>query len=341
MKFAVGYQLSEEGEESFLDLIKDFKEYIDEVYFPWLDIPTCRMSLTNRRGFVDWKGQERLEEDLKMFRRMGIKLDLLLNGNCYGKYSVSQYLSNLVCSIIEHIQEIAGGLDIVTTASPAIAHTVKKNFKDADVRASVNMRIGTIKGMEYLSGLFDSFYLQREYNRDFSRIKEIKEWCNLQNKDLYMLANSGCMNFCSGQIFHDNLVAHEKEIGEMTNITGYNPVLCQNHYRDKDNWVSFLQGSWIRPEDIKNYKEYFPVVKLATRMHSNPRKVIQAYVEEKFSGNLLDLMEPGYGPLFLPYIMDNSRFPDDWFKKTTGCDKRCYRCNYGKSVLKKVLLKVV
>ena len=116
--------------------------------------------------------------------------------------------------------------------------------------------------------------------------------------------------------------------------------IAQNHYRDKDNWVSFLQGSWIRPEDIKNYKEYFPVVKLATRMHSNPRKVIQAYVEEKFSGNLLDLMEPGYGPLFLPYIMDNSRFPDDWFRRITECDKRCYRCDYGKSILKKVLLKV-
>ena len=271
---------------------------------------------------------------------MGIKLDLLLNANCYGRYAVSQYLANLVYSIIEYVKDTIGTLDIVTTTSLAIAHIIKKNFKDIDVRASVNMRIGTIKGMEYLSTLFDSFYLQREYNRDFERIKEIKTWCNLHNKGLYMLANSGCMNFCSGQIFHDNLVAHEKELDEIRNIAGYNPILCQDYYRNKDNWVSFLQNSWIRPEDMRNYERHFSMAKLATRMHANPRKVIQSYVEQEFNGNLLDLLEPSYEPLFSGYIIDNSKFPEDWFEKTANCDKKCFQCNYCASVLKKVLIKV-
>lgn len=90
---------------------------------------------------------------------MGIKLDLLFNANCYGRYSLSQYLENLVCSVIEHISEI--GLDVVTTTSPMIARIVKENFSDIDVRASVNMRIGTVKGMEYLADLFDSFHIQQ------------------------------------------------------------------------------------------------------------------------------------------------------------------------------------
>ena len=40
------------------------------------------------------------------------------------------------------------------------------------------MRIGTKKGISYLCDLFDGFYLQREYNRDFNKIKEIKEFCD-------------------------------------------------------------------------------------------------------------------------------------------------------------------
>jgi len=42
MKFAVGYQLPEEDRENIVDIIEDFKEYIGEVYFPWLDMPSGR-----------------------------------------------------------------------------------------------------------------------------------------------------------------------------------------------------------------------------------------------------------------------------------------------------------
>ena len=45
MKFAVGYQLPEEDEESLINIIKDFKEKIEEVYFPWLDLPSGRMKI--------------------------------------------------------------------------------------------------------------------------------------------------------------------------------------------------------------------------------------------------------------------------------------------------------
>jgi len=339
MKFAIGYQLPDEGEEPFSNIVKDFKDSIEEAYFAWLDMPSGRAPLGSIDGIVDWEAQRKLEEDLKAIKKMGIKLDLLFNANCYGKYSLSKYLANLVCSTIDYLNQKIG-LDVITTTSLMIAKVVKENFKNIDVRASVNMRIGTIKGMQYVSHLFDSFYLQREYNRDFQRIKAIKEWCNLRNKGLYLLANSGCMNFCSGQTFHDNLVAHEKEISQMVNINRESFLLCWDYYKDKNNWVRLLQSSWIRPEDVKNYQDYFSVMKLATRMHANPRKVIQAYAEGKFNGNLLDLLEPSHEHLLAGYIIDNSKFPENWFERTTKCDKRCDKCNYCNSVLRRVLVKI-
>lgn len=339
MKFAIGYQLPEEDEESFVSIVTDFRECIDEVYFAWVAMPSGRAPLGILNGFADWRAQEQMEADLKAIKRMGIKLDLLLNASCYGRYGYSRYLVNFVRSLIEHLLENIG-LDVVTTMSPLIAETVKKHFPEIDVRASVNMRLGTVKALEYVADMFDSYYIQREYNRDLERIAELKEWCNANGKHIYMLANSGCLNFCSVQTFHDNLVAHEQEVTQTINVAADAPALCWKYYRNRGNWVGVLQNSWVRPEDVHHYEPYFSAMKLATRMHANPRMVVRAYCEGKFVGNLLDLLEPGHGPVFAPYIIDNTRFPHDWFKTVTSCDKRCHRCNYCAAVLESVLVRV-
>lgn len=338
MKYAVGYQLPEEGEESFVEIVKDFHEYIAEVYFPWLDMPSGRSPMTSQNGLVDWEGQRKLEADLAALKGMGIKLDLLLNASCYGQYGFSRRLANFVCSVIAHIQDTIG-LDAVTTMSPMIASTVKRHFPEIDVRASVNMRIGTVKAMEYVRDIFDSFCMQREYNRDLARIRELKAWCDANGKKLYMLVNSGCLSFCAVQTFHDNLVSHEADASEIIPAEEHTPAFCWSYYKERKNWVKFLQNTWIRPEDVHHYEPYFTVMKLATRMHSNPRRVIEAYVLGKFRGNLPDLLEPGHGPLFAPYVIDNSRFPDDWFQRTSECDKRCHKCSYCSSILQRVLVR--
>ncbi|MBM4080946.1 MAG: hypothetical protein FJ278_14675 [Planctomycetes bacterium] len=338
MKFSVGYQLPEEGEEPFVEIVRDVRDHIAEVYFPWLDMPSGRSPMTSQDGMVDWEGQRKLEADLQALREMGVKLNLLLNASCYGRLGFSRQLANFVCSVVAHLQDTVG-LDAVTTMSPMIASAVKQHFPKVDVRASVNMRLGTVKAFEYVRDLFDSFTMQREFNRDLERVRELKAWCDAHGKRLHLLANSGCLNFCAVQTFHDNLVSHEAEVSSTINIAERSPALCWAFYRHRENWVSFLQNSWVRPEDVKRYEPYFSVLKLATRMHANPRMVIEAYVRGRYSGNLPNLLEPGHGPLFAPYAMDNTRFPADWFDRVTSCDKRCHACAYCAGVLKQVLVR--
>lgn len=338
MKFAVGFQLYDVGEEPFSSIVEAYRDSISEVFFPWQDFATGRSPVATRHGFTDWTAQARTEEELKKIKALGIKLDLLFNGNCYGQYAISEKLANSVCSIIAHLEELDCGVDIITTASPAIAHTVKKHFPKIEVRASVNMKIGTVKGMQYLSDLFDSFHVQRDYNRNIPHLKMLKEWADQNGKKLIMLANSGCFRDCSGQIFHDNLVAHEAEICEVENIKDFTPYVCWRALKDRKNWPMLLQNTWVRPEDLHNYEGIFDTVKLATRMHQFPGMVIDAYVRGKYYGNTLDLFEPGFGRAIAPYIMDNSAFPKDWFEKTANCDKQCHKCGYCEEVLKKLLL---
>ena len=338
MKFAVGFQLYENGQEPFSEIVKDYRESISEVFFAWQDIPTGRSGVASVHGYTDWSAQKRAEEELRTIKAMGVKLDLLFNGNCYGQYAISEKLANTVTSVIEYLEEEVGGVDIITTASLAIAHTVKKAFPHVEVRASVNMKIGSIKGMEYVSDLFDSFHVQRDFNRNLEYLKELKKWADKAGKKLVMLANSGCFVNCSGQIFHDNLVAHEHEICEVNNLKDFTPYVCWRALKKPENWHLLLENTWVRPEDIHNYEGLFDTVKLAMRMHTHPAMVIGAYSRGYHYGNTLDLFEPGFGRALAPYVINNAAFPEDWFKRTTECKKNCHECGYCRSVLEKVLV---
>lgn len=341
MKFSVGYQFQDENGQPLAKSLCELSEHIQEVYFPWVNVQTCRTSLTDNRGTVNWNGQAFLEEDLLLMKKSGIELNLLMNANCYGDKAVSKYLKNQVYSIIDHLNNIGCGIDSVTTTSPFIAEVIRKKYPDIKTRASINMRIGTVKGMEYVKDVFDGFYLQREYNRDISYIKEIKKYTDKNGKTLHLLANSGCMSHCSVQTFHDNSVAHETEIMETKNVPGYVIAKCWGYYSDKKNWPALLQNTWIRPEDIYNYEELFDSVKLATRIHPRPLNTIKAYIDGKFCGNTLSLLEPNHTKVLNGGYIDNNKFPLDFFVRTSKCDRKCHMCDYCGTVLEKVLVNPV
>ena len=340
MNFLVGYQPPKEGGPTFTRMIEPYLSRIDEVFFSWVNTPSGRGPVGYDGGYVDFTVQERMEADLAAIRERGVRLDLLLNANCYGGEALSERLSHRILSIIDHLYARTGGVDVVTTASPFIAACVKKHFPDTRVRASVNMSIGTVKGIDYLGDLFDSFYLQREYNRDLATVRRMSEACRDRGKELFMLANSGCLNFCTGHIFHDNLVAHEADIAAMRNVHGFEPLTCKKYLGRPENRHAFLQGSWVRPEDIRHYEGLVSGIKLATRTHAHPGLVISAYAREKFSGNLLDLCEPGYGDIYSPYVIDNTHMPKDFFERVTACDKQCHKCDYCRTVYEEALVKM-
>jgi len=338
MKYALGYQLPDEF-DSISEIASDFKEHISEVYFALPGESSGRSALGATESIDMADAKKALETELHTIKKLGIKLTLLLNANCYGADAISVDFQNKIVESVRRLKD-EFDLDSVTTTSPFVAMTIKNNIPGVEIRASVNMRVGTVKGMEYLSDYFDGYYMQREFNRDFSRISILYKWCSEHGKTLHLLANSGCLNFCSFQTYHDNMVAHETELVKNNNVKMSYPSPCWDIMKKQKDCALFLQGSWIRPEDIKNYEPYFKAVKLATRLHSNPRKVIAAYVRGRYRGNVFDLTEPGYSSLFKNHIIDNTLFPDDWFERTTKCAKNCSECSYCGSVAEKVFIDI-
>ena len=300
MKYSVGYQLSNNTE--FLNKIIEYKSHIYEVYFSWGDFPNGRNNQVKRADMLPWEAQSKQMDDLKRLSDAGIELNLLFNANCYGADSQSREFFNKIGDTIDYIKNCYG-LKSVTTTSPLIAKFIKNNFENLHIRASVNMEIGSIEGMKYIAEYFDSFYMKRELNRDFNAIEKLYRWTKESGKELFLLANSGCLNNCSVHNFHDNLVAHENEISKMDNAYDFRGI-CKEFLKKEENYIALIENTnFIRPEDIYKYEPYFKAAKLATRVNPRPVRILESYIKGSYSGNILEILEPAHN--IYPYIVEN------------------------------------
>ena len=305
LKLSVGYQLPDA--DRFADVVTGCAADIDEVYFPW-------RGAASGRGvcIADDGEQSQMMSELAEIRAAGVRLNMLWNGNCYGCYAIASALEQQVVNAVRTMSERIG-LDALTTASPFIAERVKRAFPALDVRASVNMGVRSITAMKCLGDAFDSYYAHRGLNRFPKRLALLHDWCAAHNKRLYLLANSGCIDNCPAHVFHDNLVAHETEAAcRPSPWNGFSGV-CWSYYADPANRVSLLTDStWLRPEEIDRYAGLTDGIKLATRVHRAPARVIAAYARRAFDGNMLSLCEPDFSALA---YLDNTRFSDDWLTR--------------------------
>ncbi len=125
MIFALGYQHFSDG-APFGDTVLAHPS-VKEVYFPWIDEPSGRPIL----GYEEENDAEYLKSallfDLSRLRTAGVKLDLLLNANCYGAQAMSVALAERVKGILAELDENGLLPEIVTTASPFIVKVVECN----------------------------------------------------------------------------------------------------------------------------------------------------------------------------------------------------------------------
>ena len=299
MKFSVGLQTMGRG---LLQAIGENKDHIREVYFSWGDFPNGRSSQLYSETYTPRQLQQDREDALKQLAQWNIPLNLLFNATCYGAESQSYAFFDKIGQTVDYIRENFG-LQSVTTTSPLIAKFIKANFPEIQTRASVNMSIGTIQGMDYIARYFDSYYMKRELNRDFEAIEKLSAWCKENGKKLHILANSGCLNHCSAHVFHDNLVSHEQEISKMDNAYQFTG-LCREYLQDPKHYKSLIEDtSFIRPEDVPLYEPYFDAMKLATRVHRCPELVLNSYIRGRYAGNILELLEPAHN--IYPYVVEN------------------------------------
>jgi collagenase-like PrtC family protease len=303
IRFTIGFQ-PRKGDE-MTEAILRHRDRAAEVYFAWGDFSSGRGKLKTRDE------QEVTERALERFHDSGIGLNLLLNAECFGGWSLARALYEKIGDTVDDLRT-RFGLNAVTTASPVIAKFLKTNFAGIDVRASVNMGIGEPEAFDYLEKYFDAVCLKREYNLDLAKIRAARRWCDTHGKKLVMLANSGCLNECPVRHFHDSLVAHEEEIAGHDNAFGFGGI-CRDFLRGPEGPEKFFRHTnFVRPEDLHLYEGLFDMVKLATRTNPDPVRVIEAYLTGHYRGNLPGLLEPDHSGELYPIILENSLLPAEF-----------------------------
>ncbi|MBR2965657.1 MAG: hypothetical protein IKC34_03810 [Clostridia bacterium] len=334
-KFTVGLPI--EPKPGFIDKIVEYKDRISEVYFSWGSFPGGRSAQTSTENAFPWEAEAKLIEALKYLSDEGLRFNLLFNANCYGAESLSR---SLFMKIGDTVDYIASNFTLasVTTTSPIIAGFIKDNFDGVKTRASVNMEIGTVEGMDYLADKFDGYYMNREYNRNLEKIKELRAYCDKNGKELYMLANSGCLNYCSAHVFHDNLVAHEAEIAKYDNAYKFGGV-CHSYLKGRiEEYLRIT--NFIRPEDLHLVADYFDGIKLATRVNPNPSRLLDAYMKGSYRGQVTSLLEPDHSGVFYPAIIENQSIDEHYTETVLSCNKRCAECGYCIETCKKAIIKL-
>ena len=333
--FNVGLPISPRPD--FIERIVEYKDKISEVYFSWGSFPGGRSAQTADEGTLPWEAEAKLIETLRYLSGEGLKFNLLFNANCYGAESLSRSLFTRIGDAVDYVAT-EFGLESVTTTSPLIAGFIKDNFGGIKTRASVNMEIGTTEGMDYLADKFDGYYMKREYNRDLAKIRELRAWCDKNGKELYMLANSGCLNNCSAHAFHDNLVAHEAEIARYDNAYRFSGI-CHGYLKGRIEEYLRLTN-FIRPEDLGLVADHFDGIKLATRVNKNPTAVLDAYIRGYHRGQLTALLEPDHSGVFYPAVIENGKIAEDFTKTLLTCNKKCSECGYCREICKKSIVRL-
>lgn len=302
-----------------------------EVFFAWPGVLSCRPA----PDFTP-ELRQRMLDDLRWARANGLELDTLFNCNCYGDLAVSSELADFVTRTLREMD--AEGLfpDTVTTTSPFVATILRQRFPRVRIRLSINMRVHGSVGFEPILDLFDSFYASREMHRNRAELAQLAAWAHAHGKVLGMQANSGCLRQCPYQQFHDNLHGHNRvaqsRVGEQFD---FNVFLCKAHFAH-GHCEDFLRATWIRPDDLPLYEEHVDIVKLATRRHPHPVRILDAYATYAYDGNLADLMDACHA---FPKSFDNRLFgTSKLWPKVRECPTAndCAHCGACTELLKEV-----
>jgi collagenase-like PrtC family protease len=271
----------------------------------------------------------------------GIRVNLTLNSTCEGIEWYSQKSIDTTMQYIGEMHEIRG-VEAVTIANPRYIMEVRKRFPRIEICASVLGDIDCVqRAVLFQKAGADVLTIDVNINRDLQLLKDIKQATSTQLK---LMVNEGCLYKCPFRKFHFNITSHvAKEVSRADIDYSYadffdmcNQVIAEDHSQ-------ILKSGWIRPEDTRKYGEITSFFKVVGRTQRGSRviRAAKAYLDERWSGDLLDLMCANLGSFSVNHgaYLDNEKLGElEFFEKTTTCERKCQQCSYCKDAIENLLV---
>ena len=237
-------------------------------------------------------GKKNVEEHVRDAHRHGIRFNYLLNASCLGNAEFTKKGQRQIEKLMNWLSKIK--VDEVTVANPFLLALIKKRYPQFTVRISVFAHVDSVpKAKKWADAGADSVVLDSMLvNRDFDMLENIRKSVKI---DLQLLANNHCHPFCHLSGYHMNMLAHSSQCNHASKgfVIDYCFLNCSGE-KLKDP-VNFVRAEWIRPEDIHLYEamgyDHFKLVERGMPTALLEKRV-KAYTQERYDGNLLDLVQP-------------------------------------------------
>lgn len=219
----------------------------------------------------------------------GLKFNYLLNSTCLGNMEWSRRGQRDICRLLDWLQSL--NVDSVTVSIPYLLQLIKKQYPEFEVNVSTQSGVSSIEEAKFWEDLgADKITLSvHKVNRDFELLKAIRR--NLKCR-LQLIANLHCLKNCPFWLYHSNSSSHNSQLNKESRrfVIDYSFIMCS--YLKLKNPENLIRSEWIRPEDIHCYKDIgIDMIKLVNRTMSTEALlgIVDAYTNERYDGNLLDL----------------------------------------------------
>jgi collagenase-like PrtC family protease len=295
-------------------------------------------------GPQEYFGSGRITSELKLndfqeiinnIHRHGIKANLVLNSICGGD---NWYSPEEITNVLKYIGKLHEeyGLEAVTLSNPIYMKTIREQFSNLEICASVLSDIDSVqKALIFREAGVDTITPDANINRNLDLLRDIKSATGVKLK---IMVNEGCLYKCPFRKFHFNYISHRsKSLKRLDNSSYDFPKNCCVPVIQKDP-SQILKSGWIRPEDVCQYKwitNFFKIVGRETPTHRTLR-VIKAYLNEEWEGDLLDIMCSSLLSYSLKVgtYLDNKRLGEIGFwDRITTCNKKCDECRYCEKII--------
>ncbi|KGK98266.1 protease [Methanococcoides methylutens] len=261
----------------------------------------------------------------------GVKMEIVLNSSCMGGQHLTPEGYRAIDWYFDKLNSI--GIDSITVADPYLVEMLAKDY-DMDVVVSVLSFVDTPQKAEFYEQLgATTIVVDPAVNRHFDKLEAIKDTVSCKLK---LLVNEACLYQCPFRYAHFNFFSHANGPGPKPNVLDdYYYYKCLS-LRIKDP-QQIIKSPWIRPEDLKEYKHITDTFKIGGRTHfvNWILNNVEAYANERYDGNLMDLLD-SIKDLKDTFYIPNREL-DGAIEQWKKCDKVCHKCGYCKRLAEKVI----
>ena len=283
----------------------------------------------------------------------GMRVNLVMNSTCEG---IGQYSDQYAEWLREYTRFMVGelGVDAFTVANPYAMAIIHEEAPQAEIAASVLCDVDCVERALAFKRLGATVVTPDvSINRDLRMLQRIKDEAGLELK---IMVNEGCLHKCPYRKFHFNAMSHVS-----ANAAHLGHGLSLDRFKAQVDYVAgktffsmcgadllqdpsqILKSGWVRPEDLGAYADvssFFKVSGRTTPTHVVVR-MVRAYMEQSWDGDLLDIMDSSLRAHSLNhgYSLDNRALGSaDFFAHVSNCDRHCADCGFCDRLARKVIV---